>query len=404
MFVLMSVNTDNVCCEAPVTQTTSEQLKISTVNLQEPICVIGENEASISYSFIETVIDFIDPSFIEIYSITEDSIKRSLKILMINSEHLKHNNPAFHQTPESCMSFSEIFNDIKIECSQIRETTQFVLSFRTKTQDSVNPIIRYFENNPMVKLKLSLVFPRPLSEGSVYEDLMSVIKQLEAYVQPLQRLLEQDMETIRKSIVGPFETIKSLYDAWPSTENRITDEIYSMLPNNISKKLQKKMISALAAVKPYLESRNVYLSSKQKILLAKFKKQIVSKSLINEQIRTKINEEIMKNSEAQSRIYKKFIKNKFSKILEGVNVFLIKTINGIIRVQNISTLNKNIILQAFNDELKNHTEDNFCFLTLIFENIKNKMKAETKSLVLDAFVFKLNKENSAYMISSFCEK
>ncbi|KAF7685205.1 hypothetical protein CDIK_4046, partial [Cucumispora dikerogammari] len=292
------------------------------------------------FQWIEAVVDFKDSLNLQRYTISEKEVIENMKILLIkDKENEKKNSGSFLNPSLSEGTFFDL-SCIKKSFTQIPGTSQFVLSLRPANTETEHPLVNYLKDNPTTVCKLCLMFQGRVNNYN-NEELIKIIQMVKTenlgFIEFCSNAFKKIIDEIKDSCLDDEKFIEILERQNISAEfkKEITFYLYMLKKKTV---LEPVMFSDDGDDEGKKQKEDDFIKTWKKKRTLKLK--------------------IVKN-------LKNLLKDSFIDKLNNLNIHVIQ---------------KEKILQIFNEEIDNHNEQPWNFLNTFFAKLKEKTTEESSSV------------------------
>ncbi|KAF7697458.1 hypothetical protein CDIK_1712 [Cucumispora dikerogammari] len=304
-------------------------------------------------SEIETIIDFKTQSFIQEYKISIDKIIKGCKIHLFNIVGGKDNNSVFVPDTEVLLDTWDFFPQIQIKSMQLENSNKFFILFCSADKICESPLVSYLKNFPEKAFKLSFMFSVPSSEV-INDKVIKVIDNLEKTIQPLKKVLENQIRE-RVKAINDSNVADSLSKG--KFKHDISEEIRAVIP------FVSKSINMVYEINDYLN------------ILQKLTGVIGDSGAYS---RTENIEHMLKKK-----------KEIGIKVFHAIKDFLKEELQKETKKTNSTLGYEHHILNTFVEEVEGYREDHFYLLTDIMRKLRGKTTCLSGCLRLETRVFRL---------------
>ncbi|KAF7694656.1 hypothetical protein CDIK_2062 [Cucumispora dikerogammari] len=331
-----------------------KQPKLRNISIRERLAISGLFKITEKAKVIETVFEFKDLCFLQEYKITNEKIIKGFKVHFVNIEYGLDNKPVYLKHTEFSDDKTLKLAPKHITCCSFGRKKKFLFSLWPRDKTIGNPIISYLIDNPNYAFKFVFTFPHPLSEAETFK-VLNILEKLEQTIWPLKNLMENYLRKKAKAI-DEGDVWDRIISGNINSDMREEFEIIILYRN--------KSVSLVAEMTKYFDVlEELSFISIISYLYDKTFDDILYKS---SEIATKLFNEI-----------KSFLKDELRAETKKIDV---------------PRYYIDVIIKAFECEINSYTEKHFYLLTDIMSRLRNKITEISQSLILESFVFRLNRD------------
>ncbi|KAF7702781.1 hypothetical protein CDIK_0374 [Cucumispora dikerogammari] len=316
-------------------------------------------------NFIETIIDFKNPSNYKEFEVTPDTIINNLKCLFVDTIEGPDNKLLFNKNLAFSEDLNNNFKSLGVKLTQIKRTSKFKILIQPDHKENENLLIKYMEDNPTKLLKLVFIFPGPIFKP--LDDIVSdILFKIFNKTDPITEYMENTIAGVYDSLNDSFETIskpETTLDERETTIMNISQKIEQTI-NTISG--DAKLIDKIKwVVTDYFNKQDKKFSD-----VVDFGVGVKDLSTIADL-----------HSECKHAYIE--LKNEIKDILKSI-------IESEVDQAKTTIYHKDIIKTAFIKEVDSYGKEDLMSLTNITSNIKEKKETLSKFLIIESSILQLN--------------
>ncbi|KAF7685890.1 hypothetical protein CDIK_3361 [Cucumispora dikerogammari] len=349
--------------------------------------VLNEEENNeIKIDDIKTIIIFPDPFFMEICSITSDSIAKSLKVIVINTEDDKEITAPFLQSSKSDeLTFYNPFHFV-IECNEKNLPGQYEILLQSAVLATDNPLISFLQKNPKHTFKLKFFFYVSVVEDVFSGDVIKVLNEVESELLSLMSPLEK-IQKLRTMADGQNKIIIETCSEWITVENQIVNEINDIPLTIMCENHKNQIISYLDFLMNNLETTVCLKISKDRQKRRTYNK---SKKLLDENLLKTTTENTTRERCIKARIeFYKEDAQKTQNFLSVLKEILTQKVLSAIEKLDRSKSYREKIYKIFINDNHGPGHKNINLIAMLIKEIKEK-RIDYDPVILVSKLYKLN--------------